>query len=563
MYGNLFEHRSVARGRRVLRVRLATNTASSTSADDLRPFRFERGLRAAGDQRDVARRRLRIVMPKLRTDPTEFAHLGLSTLEGSTGAIDETFYASRAGRLPLGDDDAARRRAARLRGGRRVGAGRRRPVRGDGVPPAGRGAPPLRRRRRARGRRGRCSPISASPTRAVHRSCGAPTTGSGCPSHPSRSTGRGRRSARELRGAHASAALRALGTLSYPIYVYLSNHGDLFVPAMDTVAFPPPALARSATRAVRWSAQRAFGLRRAGPMMRSTSRPGPRRRRCVAAAATPRRGPSRSPTAAALVRSLFLASAVRLEVLTFLAHAAAVDRARRAHRCTPSSTGSSPGSTSASSSASSGCDDGGTACAGAAPERGGRRPDAHAHYRSMLDYQAGPYADLAALLRDGPDEGRADLDEHATVIAQVSLAAAPFVVPFLAGDRRRASPPPCARCRVRHRRVRAGAPRRRPAREVDGVDLAADVVDRRTRRLGTAKLAGRPRCVGDLRDAWAAAGRPLRARDAAERHLLLPARRTRRPVPAERRALTAGGELVLVTMARTGSIAAAHLHLML
>ena len=34
-------------------------------------------------------------MPKLRTDPTEFAHLGLSTLEGSTGPIDETFYASR------------------------------------------------------------------------------------------------------------------------------------------------------------------------------------------------------------------------------------------------------------------------------------------------------------------------------------------------------------------------------------------------------------------------------------------------------------------------------------
>ena len=30
-------------------------------------------------------------MPKLRTDPTEFAHLSLSTLEGSTGAIDESF----------------------------------------------------------------------------------------------------------------------------------------------------------------------------------------------------------------------------------------------------------------------------------------------------------------------------------------------------------------------------------------------------------------------------------------------------------------------------------------
>jgi hypothetical protein len=30
-------------------------------------------------------------MPKLRTDPTEFAHLSLSTQGGSTGAIDESF----------------------------------------------------------------------------------------------------------------------------------------------------------------------------------------------------------------------------------------------------------------------------------------------------------------------------------------------------------------------------------------------------------------------------------------------------------------------------------------
>ena len=43
-----------------------------------------------------------------------------------------------------------------------------------------------------------------------------------------------------------------------------------------------------------------------------------------------------------------------------------------------------------------------------------------AHYRSMLDYQAGPYADLEALLRSGPGDGRADLDRYADDIAQVS-----------------------------------------------------------------------------------------------------------------------------------------------
>ena len=53
-----------------------------------------------------------------------------------------------------------------------------------------------------------------------------------------RSTVRVRRCGRELRGAHASAPLRALGTMSYPIYVYLSNRGELFVPAMDVRRLP-------------------------------------------------------------------------------------------------------------------------------------------------------------------------------------------------------------------------------------------------------------------------------------------------------------------------------------
>ena len=60
-----------------------------------------------------------------------------------------------------------------------------------------------------------------------------------------------------------------------------------------------------------------------------------------------------------------------------------------------------------------------------------RDPVLTAHYRSMLDYQAGPYDELASLLRDGPDDGRDDLDRHATTIAEVSRAAAPFVLPFL------------------------------------------------------------------------------------------------------------------------------------
>ena len=45
-----------------------------------------------------------------------------------------------------------------------------------------------------------------------------------------------------------------------PVYTYASRHGELFVPAVDTDAFPPSPTPGPLTRAIRWSAQRAFGL---------------------------------------------------------------------------------------------------------------------------------------------------------------------------------------------------------------------------------------------------------------------------------------------------------------
>ena len=62
---------------------------------DLEAATFDRGFVQKTISGTWLRSDLRIVMPKLRTDPTEFAHLSLSTLEGSTGAIDDTFYAGR------------------------------------------------------------------------------------------------------------------------------------------------------------------------------------------------------------------------------------------------------------------------------------------------------------------------------------------------------------------------------------------------------------------------------------------------------------------------------------
>ncbi len=94
VYGNLFANRSVA------------DVASYFGFDspayrivdisqDLQGCAFDRGFVQNSISGTWLASDLRIVMPKLRTDPTEFAHLSLSTLEGGTGAIDETFYAGR------------------------------------------------------------------------------------------------------------------------------------------------------------------------------------------------------------------------------------------------------------------------------------------------------------------------------------------------------------------------------------------------------------------------------------------------------------------------------------
>ncbi len=94
VYGNVFGHRSVAEVARYFGFESPDHRIVDIG-DDLRSFRFERGLVQEAISATWVDADLRIVMPKLRTDPTEFAHLSLSTLEGTTGAIDETFYANR------------------------------------------------------------------------------------------------------------------------------------------------------------------------------------------------------------------------------------------------------------------------------------------------------------------------------------------------------------------------------------------------------------------------------------------------------------------------------------
>jgi SAM-dependent methyltransferase len=271
----------------------------------------------------------------------------------------------------------------------------------------------------------------------------------------------------------------------------------------------------------------------------------------------------------ALVRSLFLASAVRLDVLAHLVQPRSLDElgaftgATRTDRLTAWL-------------------DVGVALRELRVDGDGRYrlrgrraraladgdPVLVAHYRSMLDYQPGPYEELAELLRSAPGEGRDDLDRHATVIADVSRAAQSFVTPYLEE---------IVRTRRPRRVLDAGCGtgvylqamlQAAPEATGDGIDLAPDVVDAARARLAAAGLAGRATIsTGDVREfAASTAARydlvtlinDVYYFDRDER--VARYRQLREDVVAD------DGELVVVTMVTRvtpGSPASAHLHLML
>ena len=94
VYGNAYRNRSVSAVASYFGFESSSYRVVDIS-QDLRPITYERGFVQQAISGEWLDADLRIVMPKLRTDPTEFAHLSLSTLEGSTGPIDDTFYAGR------------------------------------------------------------------------------------------------------------------------------------------------------------------------------------------------------------------------------------------------------------------------------------------------------------------------------------------------------------------------------------------------------------------------------------------------------------------------------------
>src|SRR5580704_9099091 len=263
VYGNLFGNRSVASVAAYFGFS-APSYRIVDIGDDLEACRFDRGFEQNSITGTWLASDLRIVMPKLRTDPTEFAHLSLSTLEGSTGAIDATFYAGRHTDFrsatmmlldvaaphfavvdawaPVADGPFGVMGCHHPAGIRAVYAGRD-TLAVDEAVLADMGVTDPRR-----------APIVAQ---AYHWF--------GLEPEPVTTDGIGPPLRERLRGAHSSPLLRGLGTISYPIYMYLSNRGELFVPAMDTAAFPPLQPSGPVTRSVRWLSQRAFGLRPPDP----------------------------------------------------------------------------------------------------------------------------------------------------------------------------------------------------------------------------------------------------------------------------------------------------------
>lgn len=187
-----------------------------------------------------------------------------------------------------------------------------------------------------------------------------------------------------------------------------------------------------------------------------------------------------------------------------------------------------------------------------------------AHYRSILDYQVDPYADLEALLRSNPGHGRTDLDLYADDIAKVSQAATPFIASYLTAVIGELHPGRIldVGCGTAiYSRIAAGLA---PQVLVDGIDLAGAVIDAARREVQLAGLDKRIRLhAGDIR-CWTP--------EPGIRYDLVLLLNNIYYFPREERVplytqlggmLSDRGRLVVTSLTAPGSIAAAHLNFML
>lgn len=186
-----------------------------------------------------------------------------------------------------------------------------------------------------------------------------------------------------------------------------------------------------------------------------------------------------------------------------------------------------------------------------------------AHYRSILEYQVGPYAELGDLIL-GLDTGRDDLACYAEDIARVSLAALPFVRSFLRRTLVELRPARVLDVGCGSGSYTSVVLESDPSVRVDGVDLAEDVITAAQRELVERGYGTRIALhVGDIRE-WL-----QRSEIRFDLVMLLnniyyfESARRQEVYRELGNSLTDRGQLLMVSMTTPGSIAAAHLDFML
>jgi uncharacterized protein (DUF362 family) len=224
------------------------------------PYEYERGVAQATISSTWSDADVRIVLPKLRTDPTEVAHLSLSTLEGMDGRPAENIHAGRriscwnATMMLL---DAAPPDFAVVDAWGPIADGPFGVMGCDDPAFAYRiyaGADALAVDAAVLADLGFTDARRAMIVRSACHWFGLDLPPVDCRGEPG-SFGPG------LRGPFGSSWSRLVARLGYPVYAYASGNGKRFVPAMDTAAFPPLGRVDPVTALVRRSAQAAFGLR--------------------------------------------------------------------------------------------------------------------------------------------------------------------------------------------------------------------------------------------------------------------------------------------------------------
>jgi SAM-dependent methyltransferase len=187
-----------------------------------------------------------------------------------------------------------------------------------------------------------------------------------------------------------------------------------------------------------------------------------------------------------------------------------------------------------------------------------------AHYRSMLEYQVGPYGSLDQLLRSDAGEGRSDLSQYADDIAQVSLAAAPFVSSFVRQAVAEVHPENVldVGCGTGvYTRVVLDADAHA---HVEGIDLAEEVIEAARRDLDGAGYGSRVDLhVGDVRRWTPGSARRFDLVMLLNNVYYFDQPRRVALYQDMGELLTERGQLLIVSMLAPGSVAAAHLHFML